>query len=257
MVAWPRSGTIASPVVDILSLVTGVVGSLMAEVIIVLVIIFARRVRHPILALRLANMLTRAGVSAFYTHRDDYKYRKAGATIVAYLLSAKKTIDIVAIDLTYGRTTENVSAAIRKFITGESHRRVRVSLLDPASSAVPAAATALAISADDLRKRITESLGHQFEARSQMTPDEQRRFEILVHDELPMGSAILLDADDDHEGRIQIETKLSGAPSSESFGFEISGKRGTQAFYRRHQQSWDAVIRRSRPAVAAVATPTQ
>ena len=79
----------------------------------------------------------------------------------------------------------------------------------------------------------------QLEELRESLPEAQKtRLKVLVHDCLPMGSAILLDATSS-TGKIQVETKLYRAPRTESFGYEVVGP---TPFYSRNYSAWKRVL---------------
>lgn len=72
------------------------------------------------------------------------------------------------------------------------------------------------------------------ELKTALPAGQRERLDVRVHESLPMGSAIMLDAEPER-GIIQIETKLHRSPRVESFGFEIHGP---SDFYSRHYRAW-------------------
>jgi len=114
--------------------------------------------------------------------------------------------------------------------------------LAPNSGAASSAAIALNVGPEELSQEIAQMLGLLLESRRSLPESDRQRLEILVHDMLPMGSAILLDAFPS-SGSIQIETKLHRAARDESFGFEIVGP---SAFYGRHYRAWTRILDESR-----------
>lgn len=157
--------------------------------------------------IRLARKLRTEGVTNFQFHRDDY-----GRTLRTYLEQAKHSIEIVSISLGLTHAEGNLIDLFRQKLNLNSFE-IAISQL----------------------------------FRNSLPEEHAQRLRVLVHECLPMGSAILLDGSLDH-GRIQIETKLHRAARVESFGFEIAA--GTP-FYERHFNAWKRVLHSSRPPTEA------
>src|SRR6266851_371556 len=237
---FPSSGNVAG------AITTGAIGSLIAFIVITT---FARtRVMMTLLGsrYRLAQALSVAGITKFHLSRDDY-----GRTLRTYLSSATHSICIVSISLKQTHDEGNLIELFRQRLAASGDFRIKISLLAPNSGAAFSAAVSLNVKPEELSQEITQMLGLLVEFRWTLPEGDRQRFEILVHDMLPMGSAILLDASPGF-GTIQIETKLHRTPRGESFGFEIVGP---SSFYGRHYRAWTRVLDDSRqPRVDEVAT---
>jgi hypothetical protein len=186
----------------------------------------------------LAARLRKAGILAFQVSREDY-----GSGLCAYLENALHSISIVSVSLKVTNDEGDLLSFFRRKLAQNESLRVRISLLAPHSAASAMAAISLNQTAHNLDTEIITMLHEMMRARSLLPLDQQKRWEILVHEFLPMGSAIMLDVLP-NAGRIQIETKLYRTPRVESFRFEIVGP---GPFYEHQCRGWTRVLDDSRP----------
>lgn len=191
-----------------------------------------------------ALRLREGGITRFILRREQYPM-----SLNEYLREAEHSIRIVSISLKVRNHEEDLIELFRRRLVGQDSFEVSISLLDPGSSILKPAARALNLSPEDLRTEIEHMLGLLVELRQSLPPEVRERLSVDVHDTLPMGSAILLDATPS-SGRIQVETKLHRAPRIESFGYEVEGP---TEFYRRHYRAWRRMLEESDPYDA----PTQ
>ena len=206
-----------------------------------MIAVFARTKAATILfgsAYTLARRLQKEGITKFIFSRDDYP-----STLRSYLSQAKHSIDVVSVSLTHKEDEGELTGLFRQRLAQDSNFLIRISLLAPRSMAAELASTSLNIDLADLRGEIQRMLGKLSQLKESLQADQQRRLHILVHESLPMGSAILLDASS-ISGTIQVETKLHRAPRTESFGFEV---KGPGPFYGRQYATWNVLLRESRP----------
>ena len=224
------------------AIVYGVIGSLIA----VAIVAAASRTRLAMKLLgasyRLAHSLRVGGVIKFHFSRDDYEW-----TLPTFLQQAKHSIGIVSISLRLTHEEGDLIEFFRARLAQDLSFRVRISLLAPQSQAACCAAQSLGIAPAGLAEEIKKMLRDLIALKSSVTSGQSRRLEVLVHESLPMGSAILMDATPE-TGLIQVETKLHRVPRVESFGFIV---RGPSPFYKRHYQAWSAVFDESRPPTGA------
>jgi hypothetical protein len=120
--------------------------------------------------------------------------------------------------------------------------RIAVSLLDPFSDVLDVAAKSLNEKPNELADDICKMIRRLLEIRDRLSETDRSRLIISVHDFLPMGSAILLDATPT-SGLIQVESKLHKSPRTDSFGYEIAGP---SEFYSRNFRSWFCVLDESK-----------
>ena len=173
-----------------------------------------------------------AGLTAFYQSRDDYgKYRKDASSIDRYVSTAKHSIHMVSINLMTGLPFDDLCAAVKEKLEGGNESfEFQISLLNPWNvNLMGALAPVLNVKSGKLSQSIMDSLEALLDAKSKLSEDAQRRFTIKVHDAIPFGSAIMLDAFHD-EGRIQIETKSYKTPVRKSFAFEITNNAESEIF---------------------------
>jgi hypothetical protein len=169
---------------------------------------------------------------------DYYKYRDGSGSLREYLALAGQSIDIVSISLNVTQAEGDLISLFSQKILESPTFRVRISLLAPSCAIVAHLAKSLGLESDDLRKEIEDTLRQLERCKAGLASTCRDRLEIYVHETLPIGSAILLDALPD-SGRIQVETKLYQAPRTESFGFETVGP---SAFYKRNFTAWHRVF---------------
>jgi hypothetical protein len=219
----------------------GVIGSILAVFVIAVASRTGIAVRLFGSRYRLAKALRAAGITKFHLSRDDYK-----GTLRTYLSNAKHSIGIVSISLQQKHEEGDLIDFFRNRLAQELNFRVRISLLAPYSEAAVIAAESLNVPHKHLAREITEMLQGLDQLRTSLPPIQRQRLELFVHECLPMGSAILLDATPE-KGVIQVETKLHRAPRDESFSFEILGP---SSFYYRHYRAWMDVFDQSRPPTA-------
>jgi hypothetical protein len=223
------------------SILYGAIGSIIA----VIVIALAARTRIALGLLgstyRLAQVLQTGGITQFHFSRDDYS-----GTLRTYLSQANHSIGIVSISLHQKHQEGDLIDFFRTCLAREPNFRIRISLLAPKSEAAKGAADALNVASAHLTREIAEMLQVLDQLKTSLPPMQQQRLDVLVHDCLPMGSAVLLDATPE-QGIIQIETKLHRAPRVESFSFEIIGP---SSFYQRNYRAWMELFDESRAPTA-------
>ncbi len=220
-------------------LIIGAAGSLVGALIFVWLTLgrdfLKTSFRHPY---RLARTLYQGGITRFTLSRRDYVVRAGSGPLRDYLSTAKQSIDIVSISLNVTQAEGALIELFEQRIHENSVFRVRVSLLNPASLALPPIALALDMSPDKLQREIHDTLAQLVAMRERLPEYSRARISVLTHDTSPIGSAILLDANAT-SGRIQVETKLYRAPRLESFGFEVTAP---SDFYRRNFIAWNNVF---------------
>jgi hypothetical protein len=187
----------------------------------------------------LSRVLAEGGVQRMTLSRADYtRYRDGGGQLRDYLATAQHTIDIVSISLTVTQTEESLISFFEQRINENENFCVNITLLNPLSPVIPLVAKSLDIERHDLDGEIRSTLRQLVRCKERLPGGAARRLMVYVHDALPIGSAVLLDANP-QSGRIQVESKLYRAPRTESFGFEIVGP---SDFYTRNYTAWHKVF---------------
>jgi hypothetical protein len=227
---------------DIRNIFLGALGSLTAVVFLWLVargrdiaLIFGK-------ARSLAAQLTRGGISRFHLSRSDYHGRRGGGSLPNYIAQATQSIDIVSISLRLTDQEGGLVKIFRQKLAGSHDFRCSISLLNPNAQALGAVAASLDVRPEMLRSEIRDMLRELADLRNSLGQSEKARFRILLHDAVPMGSAILIDATTS-SGTIQVETKLYRAPRTESFGYEVVAP---SPFYQRNYTAWKRVLEDSK-----------
>lgn len=217
-------------------IVIGAIGSILAVVVVHHFEIgrgFLRRVLG--LPYQIASNLAAGGIRRLSLSRGDYhKHRIGGGSLRGYLATAKYSIDIVSISLNVTQAEEALIELLEQKINADATFRVRVTLLNPSSPVTRLLAKSLDLEPGDLEAEIRDTLDQLMECKQRLPSGARRRLGVYVHDTLPIGSAILLDATPER-GTIQVETKLYRAPRTESFGFEVVGP---SPFYLRNYAAW-------------------
>lgn len=215
------------------AIILGVIGSLLAAGLIWYGSRHIGKVQLLLNSLRLAMHLKKGGMTRFHFSREDYLYR-----LPQYLATAKHDITIISISLKLTSAEGSLISFFENRLANQSDFDICISLIKPESNAANAAAASLGIPVDQLNAEVRSMLSELIELKTRLPNAQARRLEILVHECMPMGSAILLDAQHGH-GEIQVETKLYKSPRTESFGYIVS--QGSQ-FYQRNYHSWTQVI---------------
>jgi len=189
----------------------------------------------------LDELISVAGLSAFYPSRDYYaKYRDV-ANIDQYVSTATRSVVMVSINLMTGIPIAGVCEALITKLTANPKFTAVVSLLNPELPHLMASlAPVLSTTPAGLAHSIRESLHRLNHAKTQLRPKDRSRFSIRVHDTIPMGSAILLDHKEAF-GRIQIESKVYKAPPRMSFAFEVV-RTGSEGFYETLAKGYDDLV---------------
>jgi hypothetical protein len=130
----------------------------------------------------LANHLRKEGISALQWSRRDYRER-----LPEFLLGAKHSIGVVSISFRLPSEEAGLIGWLANRVATQSDFRVAVSLLKPKSDATRLAAEALDIPVAQLQDEIRGMLVQLMVARDQLSDAGKARFQVLVHDSLPMG----------------------------------------------------------------------
>ncbi len=176
------------------------------------------------------DMVTAAGLTAFYPSREYYHVFRSVSTIDAYVSTAQTSIVMVSVNLMTGVPFDGLCEALRNKLESGRHFTVSISLLDYSKPwLMQAMAPALDVRPSALANDIFESLDKLWKMKRGLPTTAQERFSIRVHQSIPFGSAILLDHASSN-GRIQIETKVYKVALRKSFAFEV-GPSGASGFY--------------------------
>jgi predicted nucleotide-binding protein len=179
----------------------------------------------------LVQQIVEAGLTAFYQSRKDYgKYRADTGTIDTYVATANNSVHMISINLMTGIPFDDLCNVLEKKLKQNSTFTVSISLLNPwKHELMLALSPALNMESEKLAESIKISLSELSKLKQRMSNQIQDRFEIRVHNTIPLGSAIIIDGNTGR-GKIQIETKAFKAPLRKSFGFEISDQVNNELF---------------------------
>ncbi len=169
------------------------------------------------------DMVSAAGLTAFYPSREYYNVYRATHNIDEYVSTAQSSIVMVSVNLMTGVPFDGLCEALNRFT-------VLISLLDFRRPwLMQAMAPALDMRPSALANDIFESLEKLWKMKTGLPAATGKRFSIRLHHSIPLGSAILLDHANSN-GRIQIETKVYKVSLRKSFAFEV-GPSGASGFY--------------------------
>lgn len=187
------------------------------------------------------EQISKIGLSAFYSSRDDYsKYREGASSIDKYINRAKESICMVSITLATGISVDDICKVLREKLRQNSNFKIVISLLNPYNCELYKTIMPLFKQSEKtLQENTISALKTLVDFRQKLKEDEQERFIIKVHQTLPFGSAIILDGDTE-SGTIQIETKPYDVGMRKSFAFEIQNN--SSDFYDTLKQSYCKLI---------------
>lgn len=186
---------------------------------------------------KVAARLKKERISAFRFDRGDFRDR-----LPNFLSKANHSIGIISVSLKVTDDEGGIASLFLKRINQSDNFKITVSLLDPFSQALEVAAKSLNEKPKEMADDICLMIKRLLDIKDRLPDTDRSRLVISVHDFLPMGSAILLDATPD-SGLIQVETKLYKSPRTESFGYEVHGP---SEFYARNYRAWVCVLDESK-----------
>lgn len=213
--------------------VVGAIGSLLAAFLISILLRTKAVLFLLGISARLAVRLRSQRITRLTLSRGDYPSR-----LPNYLERAKQSIEIVSISLKLTQDEGDLLALFRRQLHSNPDFRIVISLMNPSTPYIDVASVSLDLTPDELREEIETMLRKLIALKESLSKTEQIRFQILVHDSFPMGSAILLDATPT-SGSIQVETKLYRTPRTESFGYEVTAP---SRFFTQNYRAWKRVI---------------
>jgi hypothetical protein len=181
----------------------------------------------------LAVRLSKAGITKFHLSREDYPN-----PLPAYLSQAQHSIEMVSVSLKLKDDEGGIVALFRQQLARRQNLRIGVSLLAPRCPASAIMAEVLGTTHDELARDIVSVLERLVSLRESLPDTDRARLRICVHEKLPIGSGILLDATP-NSGTIQVDTKMYLATRGESFGYEL---KSGGAFYERHFRAYRHVL---------------
>ena len=193
----------------------------------------------------LEEMIPAAGLTAFYPSRDFYRKYREATSVDAYVATAMRSVVMVSINLMTGIPIDGLCETLIDKCKRNADFTAVVSLIDPDKAyLMEALSPVLDMAPSDLSRSIVESLVRLTKARNKLRKEDHARFEIRVHNTIPMGSAILLDHNEPF-GRIQIESKIYKTPPRLSFAFEVV-QTGEQGFYQSLARGYDDLVKDGR-----------
>ena len=191
----------------------------------------------------IAERIRQEGVSCLHLSREDYQPSRGGTgSLSNYLNLSTTSIQMISVSLRVTNDENDLVKLFEKKLNSEASFKVAVSLLDPVSPAAGCIAASLGLDSDAMREEIFTMLDKLIYLKARMHEDSRKRLRVMIHETLPMGSAIMLDATP-NSGRIQVETKLYRSPRSESFGYEVLAP---SPFFSRNYEAWEKLVSDSR-----------
>ena len=192
--------------------------------------------------LRLYWYLSSIRLSRFTRSRKDYKGRPGGESISGYVATARSSLKMIGFSLMTGIQYEELTKTILSMVQREKPVMVDISLLDPRRNELAIAiAPSYTQTPDAFMHCVYTSIDNLFEIKGRLPEAVRSRLRIRVHRAIPFGSAILIDADDDERGRIQIETKGYRSGLEFSWGFELRAG-GRHGLYKTLQTAYEDLL---------------
>jgi hypothetical protein len=174
----------------------------------------------------------------WFIDRSAYRER-----LDEFLSRAKVSVRVVAVTCKLSSRDGDLFGVIGRMLAASSSFRVCLSLLDPDCNSVHSLARSLGSDAHDLAIDLRENLDGWKRFCESLNREAALRFDLRTHDCLPLGSAYLVDVETPN-GIIHVETRLHGAPKSESFGFRVAAP---SEFFNRNRLAWMAILQSSLP----------
>jgi len=178
------------------------------------------------------EQISGAGITALYQSRDDYgKYRKEAGSIDKYVSTANESIHMISINLMTGLPFDGLCSALKKKLKDNSHSfSIVMSLANPWNiHLMEALSLVLDMTSENLSNSITDTFKQLSRLKKELPASKRKQFEILVHNTIPFGSAIMLDVHSE-KGIIQIETKSYKAPVRKSIAFEVTDNGNSELY---------------------------
>ena len=191
----------------------------------------------------LARRLDAFGMTEFFASRADYaKYRPSGS-LGDYLATAKHRIDVAGYWMGHGHEAEAIAQSIVARLENTPGMSARIALINPDGPMLGPVAAYLNLEAGEVENRLRASLRSLSDAKAGASASVRTRLSVLVYDDLPLASVILLDYGTP-SARAQLDFKLYKRPRAESFSFEL---RAPSAFYDRCASAWIQVVDHATP----------
>lgn len=226
-----------------MSLMLGVVSSLLASALIAVLVAMRRRwwatVRGLPRSLRLARRLRTLGVLYVFGSRSDYQRYRGTSTLIDYFRLAQTTVEMAAYWISYGVETQGLAEEVCRLLEERSSLSVTLAIIDPDSTHLDALAKHLNQPVEEIRNRITNSLVRLTAARMQLPEPARYRYHIKVYNSLPVASVIMLDRVQ-RNGRMQVDIKPYHAAQHNSFAIEIT--RAEDPLYEHLSAGWGQLV---------------
>ncbi len=191
----------------------------------------------------LSRRMFGAGVSNFYSNRDDFERYRGATRLIDYISLAERSIHIASHWLAHGAEMEGIVLRLAELVKAPRSLTIVVGVIDPNADYIRSFAVYLDMEAEELRIRSQAVLNKLWQVRESLAPEEKPRFQIKVYHTLPIASVIILDART-LKGRLQIDLKSYRISRRDSFAIEFSGS--GRPVYERLAESWIKLLEESR-----------
>jgi hypothetical protein len=200
-----------------------VVAALAAAIVVALAgLLSFKRIRRLAAAARYAWRMNKAGISNFFSSRQEFATLRRGRSISEYLLLAQKDFLYVGFYLSGATDRARVDTALRKLL--QTGRRVELVLLaeDTDEAILIPVEQFLAIATGTLQGVLAHAFAHFKAFAATLSTDDRARFSLRRHRALLASSAFLIDHGEP-QGRMLIDTKIHGAGRDFSCAIEFTG----------------------------------
>lgn len=192
----------------------------------------------------LAQRLPSIGLTNFFANRMEYGRFRPPGTIAHFLSSADARIDIAAYWMAQGNESESVARKIVRMLDSKPGLTARIAMIDPDGPYLELIAEYMDMQVVELKSRLRWSLDSLIRERKTASESARQRLSVLVYQQMPSASVIMLDYGKEVGARMQLDFKPFHRPRSDSFSIELSSP---SSLYNTCSDAWMELIDSSKP----------
>lgn len=195
---------------------------------------------------RLSRELEREGIRNFYPDAQTYMEHKDHGKPAQYMRRANRKIAYVGFWLSHSVGLGGIVDTVRDLLAKGTE--VTFVLMNPYSRNISNYCKAFfGFDKNYIESEFIRALRplYDFYASPSLSPNDKKRFRILLHNMPISAAAFLIDWDDDNNGRILLDSKIMGVEFSDGFGLELlanTKNRSSLSMYNRLKKSYLAFL---------------